>query len=212
MFASFFISPADGHALLSEPIGVDVDEKHLYNYLEGGAGTDYSRSLFSSGRSMIYKESEIFPKEKVEHTDYYINVYKPVNITDSVTLSVANQGIFLGVITIFRNGDMPEFTEEELFMLELLMPHLESKLSNEYLAELHKNSSRKTVNIENAKQKYILTERECEVLKLLLAGNAVSEICEMCSISDNTLRKHTMNIYRKTDVHSRNELVKLFYK
>ena len=49
-------------------------------------------------------------------------------------------------------------------------------------------------------------------MQYLLEGDSVEEICSKCSISNNTMRKHTMNIYKKLDIHSRNELNRLLLK
>jgi DNA-binding CsgD family transcriptional regulator len=54
-----------------------------------------------------------------------------------------------------------------------------------------------------------LTERECEVLKLLCRGRTRSYISECLGISPNTVRFHCKNVYRKCEVSSRQELLSL---
>ncbi len=51
------------------------------------------------------------------------------------------------------------------------------------------------------------TTRRAETLKLILSGIPTTEICNLLSISPNTLKNHLQNIYRKLDVHNRIELV-----
>lgn len=51
-----------------------------------------------------------------------------------------------------------------------------------------------------------LTEREKEILKLLIRGNSYKEIAGTIFISVETLNSHIKNIYRKLNVHSRGEL------
>lgn len=51
-----------------------------------------------------------------------------------------------------------------------------------------------------------LTEREKEILQLLIQGNSYKEIAALIFISVETLNTHVKNIYRKLDVHSRSEL------
>ncbi len=51
-----------------------------------------------------------------------------------------------------------------------------------------------------------LTEREKEILQLLIQGNSYKEIAGTLFISVETLNSHIKNIYRKLNVHSRSEL------
>ncbi len=51
-----------------------------------------------------------------------------------------------------------------------------------------------------------LTDREKEILQLLIKGNSYKEIAGTIFISVETLNTHIKNIYRKLNVHSRSEL------
>ena len=55
-----------------------------------------------------------------------------------------------------------------------------------------------------------LTEREKEILLLLIKGNSYKEIASALFISVETLNTHIKNIYRKLNVHSRSELAARF--
>lgn len=54
---------------------------------------------------------------------------------------------------------------------------------------------------------YGLTRREEDVLLLLAQGNDVAAIGERLVLSKGTVRNHVQHVYRKFDVHSREELV-----
>lgn len=59
---------------------------------------------------------------------------------------------------------------------------------------------------------YGLTEREQEVSLLVLQGNSTAEIAERLVVSTHTVQQHLKNIFDKTDVRSRRELVgKVFF-
>lgn len=58
-------------------------------------------------------------------------------------------------------------------------------------------------------ERYDLSPREQEVLYLLSLGHGSKYISEQLVISLYTARTHTRNIYAKTDVHSREELIQL---
>ncbi len=51
-----------------------------------------------------------------------------------------------------------------------------------------------------------LTDREKEILQLLMQGNSYKDIAGAIFISVETLNSHIKNIYRKLNVHSRSEL------
>lgn len=51
-----------------------------------------------------------------------------------------------------------------------------------------------------------LTNRECEVLAMLLAGHSVREMANLSSVSINTIRSQVQSIYRKLGVHNRGDL------
>ncbi len=63
-----------------------------------------------------------------------------------------------------------------------------------------------------ALEKYLLTPREKEIVKLLLAGKDTSQITEELIISYNTLKTHLKNIYKKTDTSGQLNLILLVWK
>lgn len=63
---------------------------------------------------------------------------------------------------------------------------------------------------EDISEKYGLSEREIEVIKLLLLGKSYKQISEALFISINTVKTHIRNIYPKLNVSSRHEIVHLF--
>lgn len=59
---------------------------------------------------------------------------------------------------------------------------------------------------ENLSTLYHLSSREAEILPLLAARKSVKEIAQSCYLSENTVKTHIRNIYKKMDVHSREDL------
>jgi DNA-binding CsgD family transcriptional regulator len=58
-------------------------------------------------------------------------------------------------------------------------------------------------------ERYRLTERESDVLELLARGRTLKVIAEKLVVSKGTSGTHIANIYRKTNVHSQQELINL---
>lgn len=57
-----------------------------------------------------------------------------------------------------------------------------------------------------------LTKREEEVMVLFSQGNSKSKIADMLYVSEGTVKTHIKSMYRKLDVHSRQELIDLVRK
>lgn len=56
---------------------------------------------------------------------------------------------------------------------------------------------------------YNLTARECEVFELLARGRSLPVIADQLFVTTGTVKTHTMHIYRKLDVNSKQELMDL---
>ena len=57
---------------------------------------------------------------------------------------------------------------------------------------------------------YGLSQRESDLMRLILGGNTNKEIAEKLFISENTVKFHVRNLLRKTDCKKRSELLSLF--
>jgi len=82
-----------------------------------------------------------------------------------------------------------------------------SLLSFYYIFSMYFTTTIKTdnriFNFEKETKKYMLSEREVDVLKLLLIGKTNHEIAKELFISVNTVKTHVKNIYKKTHVKNR---------
>jgi DNA-binding NarL/FixJ family response regulator len=74
-------------------------------------------------------------------------------------------------------------------------------IATKVLDYFHKSQDRNSVYFESN-----LTEREKEILNLLIKGLSYKQIAGDIFISVETLNSHIKNIYRKLNVHSRSEL------
>ena len=54
-----------------------------------------------------------------------------------------------------------------------------------------------------------LTDREVDILFLLSQGYSGAKVCDELGISRGTLNTHSTSIYRKLDVHSKQQLIDL---
>ena len=59
----------------------------------------------------------------------------------------------------------------------------------------------------NTELTYELSVKELEIIKLLEKGLSNKSISIECSISENTVKFHLKNIFKKLDVHNRVEAI-----
>lgn len=79
-------------------------------------------------------------------------------------------------------------------------------VQNNNLTPLHKRKP------ADPKTFFDLTEREQEILKILVEGLSYKEISNRLNISVNTAKKHVINIYNKLHVNSRAQALHLAYE
>ena len=76
----------------------------------------------------------------------------------------------------------------------------------------HKRPFKETQKNENFIEYYKLTIREKDVLFYLLEGMPTKQIARKLNISDGTAKNYVLSIFKKTNVHSRFELLTLYNK
>jgi len=200
--ADFHLASPEGGNRMVSPV--------LYNCEEDLSGVydelDYSRGILYGGKTLIYRETDIITDEKRIKTDYYKKVYKANNWHYSLQMVLGRKKEFVGVVTFYRTIGKDDFVYDDIFILDLLKDHLafrlyQQKKSNDRLGE--------KLTVRAAAEKFDLTRKEETVLKHLMEGRSNSEICDTLVITENTLKKHILNLYRKLGINNRVGLFKM---
>lgn len=58
-------------------------------------------------------------------------------------------------------------------------------------------------------KRYLLTNRETEIMELFAHGYSMPHIAELLVVSENTVRTHSKHLYAKLGIHKRQELIEL---
>jgi LuxR family maltose regulon positive regulatory protein len=113
-----------------------------------------------------------------------------------------------GYIRIFVEGGKPVW---ELLRL-IADQNFNRQYVNQLLAAFNEKATKSkvmgTTNLNQSLQNVLvepLTDRECEVLKLIAAGYTNQQIADALVVSLNTVKKHTTHIYGKLGVQNRTE-------
>lgn len=139
-----------------------------------------------------------------------------LNISDIEAIAAIGAFIMFGATVFFHRLRDIEWNAEETVPIAALADTVLSKTQEEYNdknIKITRPSKKSTFEISTQlqmAQEYKLTKRETEVLGLLLKGYNNPKICEKLTISQNTLKTHLRNIYRKTSVANRQELIDLY--
>lgn len=200
--ADFYLADLKTKNKLASPVFYNCEEdlSELYD------GIDYSRGILYSGKSLIYRETDIISDEARVQTEYYEKVYKPNNWHYSLQMILAREKQFVGVITFYRTIGKDNFHYDDIFLLDMLKDHLAFRL---YQHRKSGNLLEDKLSVSAATEKYDLTRRERTILQALMEGMDNAAICEELTITDNTLKKHILNIYRKLGVKNRVQLFKM---
>jgi len=181
----------------------NYEEQFTQNYEKIYEMLDYTKWIFSNPESIVYKESEIIGKSVREKTPYYVNYLKPLGLINVMGVSLADNGIPLGAANFYRSDEKGDYSDKDLYILEQFIPHLRSKLLL-YMPS-HNTEAERTWRVLH--QKYDLSRREVDTLRLICDGKSNNEIGEMLYISPNTVKKHVSNILLKLNVENRIQLI-----
>ncbi len=181
----------------------EVEKK--YNLMED---YDYSRWHLQSAQSSILRTTDLMSDAEREKTVIYKRCFEPFGLYYSVDISIMYKGRPLGLLALYRQKVQGDFTDRELFMLQLLAEHLNARFYGEAMPD---SASSENLLLKKAALKYGLSEREREILSMIVSGMTNDEISGALSITPNTLKKHLQHIYAKTGIRSRTRLASLCF-
>ena len=183
--ADFYLAAADDSGRLVDQVTYNCDEDGSSKYSE----LDYSRGIMYSGKSMVYRETDIISDENY-----------------SLQIILGYNKEFLGVITLYRTIGKDNFAYDDVFVMDMMKDHLAYRL---YQDRYGNDGQGRKMSVIEMGERYDLTRRESTVLAALVDGEENQKVCDELSISINTLKKHILNIYRKTGVRNRVQLFRM---
>ena len=192
---------------VTDPVGIGTSKESMQHYLDEVQEYDYGRWTYAAPSGGVYRESDFMSDSARVKTPYYQNFFKPENIHYSAMLVIIRNQVFYGCVALFRPQDKPDFSERDLFILNVLQDHLGWRLEQEKKAGTKTEVSCPT--FDELHRTYNITDRENQIINLLLSGISNQAICDQLHISYNTLKKHISNIYRKTGAHNWRDLMRI---
>lgn len=181
---------------------VDIEEKMIPLFDNINSDKEYLRNFVNYGHSMVYVDSEVLEENVREKNEFYRLFMKPQDLRYSCGIVLIKNGRCLGIVTFFRKEEWGDFTEKEIFILELFKTHLANIMAECILKR----------NKEGMSEEKSVTPREKEITELILKGYTNEEIAKELYISLSTTKKHIYNIFKKYGVKNRISFVKALEK
>ncbi len=160
------------------------------------------------------RSSDLMNYSQWSKSEYFNDFLAKNHLYYSSGIDIHYKEQLLGTISLFREENDGDFNLTDLLYLEMIRKYCSGQLYKvlkiNQLQNEKKLHSKKIV--EGKCLEFNITEREKEVLNLMIAGKSNNEIAEELYISINTVKKHLSHIYNKSNVKSRTELAAIMLR
>ena len=172
------------------------------------ADDDYTGWLNCCRESTLFRESDLVGEQQRLCSTIYQKCYQKFHVYDSLQYGIVFNGRPLGALSLFRHREDGPFTSYDLFLLSSVGIHLNQHMSS-LLDKMYHRETVSGYDLSAVAKKYKLTGREVQLIEQLTRFRDNREIAEAMQVRDSTLQKHFQNIFRKLDVSSRWEIMRL---
>lgn len=203
--ADFYLGDMTRKNMLIQPIGINKKNESYRTYDKYFFQVDYVQQLLSLAKPLVFRESDILTDAEREKTEFYNDFLKPREMHFICSAIVANQHGLLGDVNLYRSKKNCDFSERDLFILKQLEPHVTNRL---YQLKQSRGVPplKEQGDVSYFATQYRLTDREAEIVHLILLGYNNQEIGDRLFLSINTVKKHVSNILEKTGAANRMQL------
>jgi DNA-binding CsgD family transcriptional regulator len=152
--------------------------------------------------------------DRFRQSEYYRLHYGLTGIREEVGFFFPMPGEAIGVLSLTRWDEAPRLARRELSVLRLIEPALGALCAEHYAPKLGQPDDHPSTFTE-AYQQFggkLLSEREREIVALVLQGHSTESIAGRLDISPGTVKIHRRNIYRKLGIGTQAELFASFLR
>lgn len=209
-FADFNLSKGekDQNHWLEDPVVVSIfsrekEETFTKLYETKYYEIDYVNWIFAHHESIAYRESDLINDKVRRKSKFYQEYLSQYDLGSVAGVSIISSGRLAGAITLYKSEKKGDFSQGDIYVLEMLLPHLQNVLGSRKEA----SEKNKEAVIKLLKYQYGITKKEIEIMRQIIAGHSNQEISQINHITTNTTKSHVANIYSKTGVKSRTQLI-----
>ncbi|MFP5516089.1 MAG: helix-turn-helix transcriptional regulator [Alphaproteobacteria bacterium] len=210
MMNGFHYAP-DGRAFdlhndrMAADSGIIVDQ-----YLAGAYVLDpfYDASRLSDGPAFIAMR-QLAPDD-FEQSEYFRVHYAATRIVDEVGFRLALADGHIGILSLSRIGEAERFSPGELARLEAVSGLVRALGERHWHGLPAAAAGARNAGAPRRIEHPLLTNRELEVVTLILKGHSTQSIAAVLSLSPDTVKVHRRRIYAKLRISSQGELFRTF--
>lgn len=191
---------------------VGPDMRHsgvVFRNLDLAVERDYSQkyreldplnpALFAQTDERVVCIDEQLSEAELLDSVYYQEFMQPLKHRHVADMFLRRDQDIVAVLTMLREAALGPFTDTELSLARQLQPFIQYSLNTVYLPKRYRER-------DSVQKTYHLTDRELDVLELIVAGASNKVIARQLALSLATVKTHIQHIFRKAQVASRTEL------
>lgn len=185
----------------------------LDKFLRGAFLLDPYYQAAREGKLGVFQLQELAPAG-FRDGEYYRSWYRNCGYQDEVGYLIATRdGGFLN-IALGKTDAGAHFDTTEIETLRDIQPAIEALCQQHWdTSHIAESNAHLRTQLHNALENFgssILTEREAQVINLVLHGHSTRTLAERLSISMETVKLHRKHAYAKLEISSQAELFYLF--
>lgn len=188
---------------------------NIRQYLQGYYRLDpFYRLTLEDGIDGVHRLNQL--DTSFGDNDYYREFYQYSGLQDEINVLVSLDADTKFAISLARRNTRPAFTGAELKFLQTATPLLVKAIVRHY-RDLRPDGQDDEPILQSALAqavrnfgRSVLTNRECQVVQMVLRGHSVKEAAAKLGIAPATVKLHRRNLYAKLDVTSQASLFSLF--
>lgn len=153
--------------------------------------------------------------DRFRQSEYYRLHYGLTGIREEVGFFFPMPGDGVGVLSMARWDDAPRLARREIGILKLIEPALGALCAAHYAVQAAPRPEEPRPSYAQAYQRFggkLLSEREREIVALVLQGHSTESIAGRLDISPGTVKIHRRNIYRKLGIGTQAALFASFLR
>jgi DNA-binding CsgD family transcriptional regulator len=165
----------------------------------------------------LYRMRDLAP-DRFYQSEYYRSYYMQTGLTEEIGFFLATGDGARVVISLMRAGHSPSFNMREMAALHAVAPVVIAAAERHWRDLSQRfDAAPETLPAETALReafatfgRHRLTQREGEVVAMVLRGHSSEAIAATLKIAPGTVKIHRKNIYAKLGIGSQAELFSLF--
>ena len=191
-------------------------------YLDGAYLLDPFYHACAQGAASGFHRLQDLAPDNFRNSEYYRSYYARTGESEEAGYFVQFPGALTVVVSMARRRDHPVFTKRTLGRFRAIEPVV-SAIVRQHWRDLVDTLERGEtwqagpVSIGNQLEmayrsfgRSVLTDRECEIARLVVHGHSSKSIARCLKVSPGTVKIHRKHIYKKLHISSQAELFSLF--